>query len=98
MTKSEVYSWRLTPELKQELEAAARREKTSVGAVIERAAREWLQCRKPAFDEAEQKRLREAMLALAGTVEGDGIPATNQRVREVITARLTAKYDKSRPR
>lgn len=98
MSKSEVYSWRLTPELKQELKVAAREEKTSVGAVIERAARDWLSSRKPTLDQAEQNRLRKAMLELAGSVDGDGVPATNQRVREVIVARLTAKHDKSRPR
>ena len=42
MTKSEVYSWRVSPDLKMQLEVAARDEKTSVGTLLERIAREWL--------------------------------------------------------
>ncbi len=42
MSKTEVYSWRLSTELKTQLEAAARDEKTSVGAILERVVREWL--------------------------------------------------------
>jgi predicted transcriptional regulator len=39
MAKTEVYSWRLDPELKRELEARARAEKKSVSTVIESACR-----------------------------------------------------------
>jgi len=47
MDKTEVYSWRLDPELKERLGAAARDEKTSIGGLLDRIAREWLQ-REPA--------------------------------------------------
>jgi hypothetical protein len=40
--KHEAYSWRLSPKLKAELEAAARDEKASVDAVLSRLVREWL--------------------------------------------------------
>ena len=42
MNKTEVYSWRLDPDLKQRLEDAARAEKTSVGSLLDRIARDWL--------------------------------------------------------
>ena len=40
--KSEVYSWRVSTELKSGLEREARRRKISVSAVLDLAAREWL--------------------------------------------------------
>ena len=42
MSKSEVYSWRLTTELKRQLEEEARRLGVSVGAVLQTAARDWI--------------------------------------------------------
>ena len=40
--KTEVYSWRVSPEVKTGLEREARRRKISVSAVLDLAAREWL--------------------------------------------------------
>lgn len=95
MTKSEVYSWRLSPELKMDLEAAAREEKSSVSAILERLAREWLRGRKSPISETEQERLRAALMACAGTISlGEG-PYTNKRVREFITAKLEARYKRT---
>lgn len=95
-SKSEVYSWRLSLELKMQLEAAARDEKTSIGGVLERVVREWLKRRKPAHDKAEQERMRAALMACAGTYKGDGTSATNKRVREVMGEYLEAKYGRRR--
>ena len=97
MSKSEVFSWRVTPALKAELEAAARDENSSVGAVLERIAREWLKRRRK-LDAAEQQRLRAALMACAGTYKGDGTSATNARVREVMGEYLEAKYGRRRAR
>jgi hypothetical protein len=97
MSKSEVYSWRLSPALKADLEAAARAEKTSVSAVLEHLVRDWLRERAQ-VDEAEQKRMRAALLACAGTYKGDGTSATNARVREVMGEYLEAKLARRRPR
>lgn len=97
MSKSEVYSWRLTPALKAELEAAARDESSSVGAVLERIAREWLK-RRHKLDAAEQESRRAALMACAGIYKGDGTPATNARVREVMGEYLEAKYGRRRAR
>ncbi len=95
MSKSEVYSWRLTPELKMELEAAAREEKSPLSTLLERIAREWLNGRRSPDDEAEQERLRAAMMSCAGIVElGEG-PYTNKRVREFIGAKLEARHKRS---
>jgi hypothetical protein len=95
MSKSEVYSWRLTPELKMALEAAAREEKTSVSTLLERLVREWLGQRHPIDDDLVAERKRAAMLALAGTIPLGKGPYTNKRVRELVAARLKARYGRS---
>jgi hypothetical protein len=97
MSKSEVYSWRLTSKLKAELEQAARAEKVSLSAVLERLTRHWLRKRKEQ-DESEQKRLRAALMACAGSVKGPGISATNAEVRRVMGQQLMKKYRASQRR
>ena len=71
MSKSEVYSWRLSPALKAELEAAARAETVSLSVVLERLTRDWLRQRKEQ-GRKEQERLRAALMACAGAYKGDG--------------------------
>jgi hypothetical protein len=85
--KSEVYSWRLSPDLKGEIEEAARRERVSVARLLERIAREWLKTRPIAGedDEAEQARLRAVAMRFAGTIRGgdpDRAAEAGKRVRE----------------
>ena len=85
--KTEVYSWRLSPDLKDALEQAARRERVSVSRLLERIAREWLKARASAAedDEAEQERLRAVAMQFAGTIRGgdpDRAAEAGQRVRE----------------
>jgi hypothetical protein len=45
MSKSEVYSWRLDPDLKRRLEGAAHAEKTSLSELLGLMARDWLRRR-----------------------------------------------------
>jgi hypothetical protein len=96
-SKSEVYSWRLTSELKTELETAAKDENLTVSSLLEGMAREWLDNRRSSDDEQRVERRRAAMLALAGTIPLGGGPYTNKRVRELITAKLKARHGRSRP-
>ena len=90
MTKSEVYSWRVSPDLKMRLESAARDEKTSVGTLLERIAREWLNDHR-LNDEEEQRRLRERVMRTVGAASIGLGPYTNERVRQVITENLERK-------
>jgi hypothetical protein len=87
--KSEVYSWRLAPELKADLEEAARRERVSVARLLERIAREWLKARAAAAqdDEAEQERLRAIALQFVGTLRS-GDPDLSEKVSERVRERL----------
>ncbi|HEY4593807.1 MAG TPA: hypothetical protein VIJ61_15430, partial [Thermoanaerobaculia bacterium] len=71
--KTEVYSWRLSPRLKIELEEAARAEKKSVSELLEQIAQDWLKrFRTPDESEEEkQRRLHEAAVKFVGSIEGD---------------------------
>jgi hypothetical protein len=97
MSKTEVYSWRLDADLKQRLEAAARDEKTTIGGLLDRIAREWLDRHRPDEDEeALQRRLHAAAEEVIGTISvGEG-PYTRQRIRERIRARLVEKRQRRR--
>ena len=89
MSKSQVYSWRLDPGLKRLLEEAARAEKTSVGGLLERIARNWLGRKRPGEDdEARQRRLQAQATKVIGTISlGEG-PYTRERIRERVGTRL----------
>ena len=86
--KSEVYSWRLSPDLKADLEHVARQERVSVSRLLERIAREWLKARPSAADdEAEQERLRAIAMRYVGTIQGgdpDRAAEAGKRVRELL--------------
>lgn len=100
MSKSEVYSWRLSTELKTKLEAAAKDEKTSIGTILDRAVREWLDARVPSDeDDAEQqRRLRERAMKAIGTASIGLGPYTNERVRQVMGEQLEKKHRASQRR
>lgn len=91
--KTEVYSWRLSPDLKRALERAARRERVSVSRLLERITRDWLQARAPAaeHDEAEQARLRAAAAPYIGSISS-GDPELSEKVRERMIEYLERKY------
>ena len=91
MTKSEVYSWRVSPDLKMKLEVAARDENLSVGSLLERIAREWLGEHRWNDEEEQQRRLRERVMRTVGTASIGLGPYTNERVRQVITENLERK-------
>jgi hypothetical protein len=92
--KTEVYSWRVSPELKAELEKAAREERVSVAKLLERITRGWLEERKAeaSDDEAEQARIRAAAAPYIGAFTGDD-PYRSEKVRELVRERLTKRRD-----
>ncbi len=89
MRKSEVYSWRLDPGLKAALEEAARRERATVSELLDRVVARWLEERREGLreDEAEQGRLRAAVLKTVGSIRG-GDPGRSARVRTAVRERL----------
>jgi hypothetical protein len=72
MAKSEVYSWRVAADLKVALEEAAREEKTSVGALLGRIARQWLRDRAAGTSESEaaERRIRASAERFVGSLVG----------------------------
>lgn len=90
--KTEVYSWRVSTELKTSLEREARRRKISLSAVLDMAAREWLNNgRADTDDEREQKRIHEAAAKCFGAIDlGD--PHASEKVRELVRQRLRERY------
>ena len=90
--KTEVYSWRVSSELKQSLEREARRRKASVASILDAAAREWLKkSRASIADDEEQKRLHAAVEPLIGSISRD-IPYSPEILRETIRRRVNQRY------
>jgi hypothetical protein len=86
MAKDEVYSWRLTLDVKTALEEQARRRGVSVATLLEEITGEWLRSAAEGTDaEAEQRRLRAAAEPFVGAIRGrdpDRAAEARQRVRE----------------
>jgi hypothetical protein len=87
-----VYSWRVSPDLKTGLEREARRRKISFAAVLDLAARDWLNKGGAELDgEAEQLRLRKAAAQCIGTLAG-GDPHRSETARQAVRERLRFRH------
>ncbi|HEY7388459.1 MAG TPA: hypothetical protein VH640_08115 [Bryobacteraceae bacterium] len=91
--KTEVYSWRVSADLKADLEAEARRRDISVSALLDKIARGWIREHEAERlkDEAEQARIRRETLKLAGSIRG-GNPRRSESVSQIVRDRLVQKY------
>ena len=104
MSKTEVYSWRVDPALKRDLEAAARAEKTSVSAVLDRACRSWLEhsgkAKAGESDKARRRRVLHEIVNSARALDPGGATtpsATNVAVRTAFAQKQKTER-KRRPR
>lgn len=96
MKKTEVYSWRISPDLKSALEDAARHEGISVARLLERIVTAWLQYPITDGDEADaQRRLHAAAEQTIGTIHG-GDPQRATQAAERIQAKLRRRHASSR--
>ena len=90
--RTEVYSWRVSSDLKTDLEREARIRKASVASVLETAVREWLNKRGANIaDDEEQRILHETASSCFGAFAG-GNPRRSRNVREAIRQRLGRRY------
>jgi len=88
--KAEVYSWRVSAELKAELERHARLRKVRVSSILELAVQEWLSRNgEDARGDNAQRRLHAAAARCLGVFEGQDPPraesssaAVRQRLRK----------------
>jgi hypothetical protein len=93
MGKSEVYSWRLSPGLKADLEEAARHERKSVAELLDQIAQDWVERWRdldPGGHERQQ-RLREAVANSIGALQGAN-PRRAEGARSEIRSRLARRH------
>jgi predicted DNA-binding protein len=93
--KSEVYSWRLTPEMKTRLESEARRSGKSLAEVLEQISTNWLEQRAGAYDDEMEAKLRNRIMATVGTIRG-GDPQRASRSKELVREIIRRKHEKER--
>ena len=83
--RTEVYSWRLSGELKSDLEREARLRKVPISSVLETAVREWLKKGEAAASEDE------AQLRLHSAAAGENSEAARGNSHRAETARDTLR-------
>jgi hypothetical protein len=93
--KTEVYSWRLSAELKGSLEEQARSERKSLSALLEEFAFDGLRARRngQSNDEAEQAVIRKRVMATVGTIHGND-PHRAERAGELVREIIYTKHRK----
>ncbi len=93
--KSQVYSWRLSLELKRALEAEARRRNLGLAELLENVTRGWL-AREVTQDDSDAVRVR-ARKWFGALSSGEG-SRRSEHVRELVRERLQAKHGRDRTR
>jgi len=92
--KSEVYSWRVSTDLKTGLEREAHRRKISVSAALDLAARDWLNKGGAEIDGGEEQlRLQKAASKCFGAL-ASGNPHRSENARQAVRQRLRRHYDR----
>ena len=93
--KTEVYSWRLSPQRKAELESEARREGTSLARLLDQITAEWLRHHRNGHqnDEAEQAAIRKRAAAAIGSIRS-GDPTRSARASELVREIIARKHAK----
>ena len=91
--KTDVYSWRVSRARKAALEEAAREERTSIAALLDRATDEWIRSRqeRAGGDEREQARLRHAAMRFIGALHGSD-PDRSRQARVRVRAKLARRH------
>jgi hypothetical protein len=97
MNKTEVYSWRISPELKIALEDAARSEGISVARLLDRIVTEGLAgSRNDENDDEEQRRIYKAAAKCFGKLQG-GDPHLAEQASSRLREKLEKKHGRNRP-
>lgn len=93
MSKTEVYSWRLSPRLKSDLEEAARAEQKSMAELLEEIAGEWLERFRDSNgdDEERQRILHEAGMKFIGSIQGNDL-AHAEDARSEVRKRIAQRH------
>jgi hypothetical protein len=93
--KTEVYSWRLSPELKANLEEQAQSEGKSISALLEELTSEGLRARRgdQSDDEAQQAAIRKRAQSAIGAIHGND-PTRSARASELVREIIVRKHAK----
>ena len=92
--KNEVYSWRVSTDLKTGLEREARRRKISLSAVLDLAARDWLSKGGAEVDgDEEQLRLHMAASKCLGAL-ASGDAHRSENARQAVRQRVRRRHDR----
>lgn len=92
--KNEVYSWRVSTDLKTGLEREAHRRKLSLSAVLDLAARDWLNKSGAEIEgDEEQPRLQKAASKCFGAL-ASGNAHRSANVRQGVRQRLRRHHDR----
>jgi len=92
MSKSEVYSWRLSTNLKAALEEAARAEGISVSELLDNVVSRWMREHASSdSDEDAQRRLHTVAAASFGSIRG-GNPMRSTKARDHVRKRLQERH------
>jgi len=91
--KTQVYSWRVSAAKKAELESEARREGTSLAALLDQITGDWLHQRHNgrSDDEEEQTAIRKRAAAAIGSIRGSD-PTRSARSSELVREILRKRY------
>lgn len=90
--KTEVYSWRVSTDIKTGLEREARRRKLSLSRVLDLAAAEWLKKAAPDnADEEEQRRIRQNAMKCFGVLAG-GDPRRSENAGQSARQRIRRRH------
>lgn len=92
--KTEVYSWRVSADQKAALEEEARREGTSLSALLDRVTAEWLAERRngDVDDGVEQATIRKRAMGAIGSIRG-GDPTRSGRTSELVSEIIARKHE-----
>jgi len=90
--KTEVYSWRVSPDVKTGLAREARRRKISMSAALDAAARAWLENNATDNDaEEQQRRLQKAASKWLGAL-ASGNPQRSETASRAVRDRLLRRH------
>ena len=92
--KNEVYSWRVSTDLKTGLECEAHRRKLSLSAVLDLAARDWLNKSGTEIEgDEEQPRLQKAASKCFGAL-ASGNAHRSENAHQAMRQLLRRRYDR----
>jgi hypothetical protein len=93
--KTEVYSWRVSPQRKAELEGEAKREGTSLAKLLDEITAHWLEEQRNSRhgDQAEQAAIRKRVMATVGSIHS-GERTLSIRAREIVRERVVRNHRK----